>query len=505
MEGEIKSVVAVPLLTNGKLQGLLAGFSLSDSPFSEVTIQKFQRLADTLLQEIEPPLIVELDSENEDILDQLGFEPAQLAAEDEPNYLPEIVLEVLQETPPNPPGASETETNEVLSDLLGERKEQSPTESLQTVEKETHEIVAPETEQHAAANGETKKTEQKEQPAPGPQPIVPVAPPGDVAEAGKPFFHNTDPKRARTTEDVLMDLVQQSLHIPAVPAPAPNVEPSGDAGARAAAPTATIAALATAPAKTPAEVGANVPAEEAPEKILESVPEETLERAFPVRPPAIGLALLLVVAIGVFLIFYFRKPPMPAAQSSVATQTIATPPATPISSASQGTPANQSKDSTAAGRPDARTKQVPARVPPQQEPMTVASNGGPLRPAGTATDAGPTPLTGITAKPSSLDLPSPSTNVVFAGKRSSGVVPAKLLRRVEPKYPAMARTMHLNGDVRMDITVAEDGHVKSVANVNGAPLLASSAVEAVKKWRYTPATQDGKPVESTVEITIRFR
>jgi len=39
----------------------------------------------------------------------------------------------------------------------------------------------------------------------------------------------------------------------------------------------------------------------------------------------------------------------------------------------------------------------------------------------------------------------------------------------------------------------------------GAPELASSAVEAVKQWRYEPFALDGKPVKTETRITIDFK
>jgi protein TonB len=514
IDGEIKSVVAAPIIMNGKLQGLVAGFSLDASPFSTEVVQKFQILADTVSREIEPPTVVELNPENDDLLDQLGFQPAELriATDEDPNYLPEIVLEVLQGTPSKAPSVTEAESGEVLSELMGVREECLPAEHMQEIQEEAQRIVDLETQQHPAAEPQTAETEHDGQTAPE-MPLT-VSSPSEIEapKAEMPFFHNTDPKRGRTTEDVLMDLVQQSLQVPAVTAPVPKAENSAVIVEQPTTPDESIPAARanaeTQPADTVTPVVLN-PTElfqeqQAPEKSLEGFSEGGQEKAFSTRIVLLAAAALLIVAIGISLTLYIRKPSPAPTPQPVAVQPAESTSAPAMHPQQPSTQTNQDKDSSVASRPEERTKQASTRAA-QPEPLMVASNGTPRRPAGTVVEAEPASLTGIAVKPSSIELPSPSTNVVFGGRRSSGVVPAKLLRRVEPTYPPMARTMRLSGDIRMDITVAEDGHVKGVANVNGIPLLAASAVEAVKKWRYVPAMQDGKPVESTVDVTIRFR
>jgi TonB family protein len=62
--------------------------------------------------------------------------------------------------------------------------------------------------------------------------------------------------------------------------------------------------------------------------------------------------------------------------------------------------------------------------------------------------------------------------------------------KVLPEYPAIARQLNLAGKVRLETTVASDGHVISTKVVGGNPVLASSAQDAVKKWRFEPAPKD---------------
>lgn len=105
-----------------------------------------------------------------------------------------------------------------------------------------------------------------------------------------------------------------------------------------------------------------------------------------------------------------------------------------------------------------------------------------------------TPLSAITTSPA---LPP------YAGPISQ-VTEAKLIRKVEPFYPAQARLQRLQGSVVLDATIAADGTVRSTKVITGAPMLAQAASTAVRNWRYTAATLNGKPTEVVTRITIVF-
>jgi TonB family protein len=88
---------------------------------------------------------------------------------------------------------------------------------------------------------------------------------------------------------------------------------------------------------------------------------------------------------------------------------------------------------------------------------------------------------------------------------SQGVSGGQLVRRVPPVYPAQARLLRLEGTVILAATVMEDGTVRDIKVVEGSPVLARSAVEAVKHWRYKPYELDGKPVKNDTRIKVDFK
>jgi TonB family protein len=75
----------------------------------------------------------------------------------------------------------------------------------------------------------------------------------------------------------------------------------------------------------------------------------------------------------------------------------------------------------------------------------------------------------------------------------------KVVLRVNPAYPDLARRMHLAGVVKLQVTIAADGSVKSVSPLGGNPVLLKSAQEAVSRWKYTPAPEETREV-----VELRF-
>jgi protein TonB len=65
--------------------------------------------------------------------------------------------------------------------------------------------------------------------------------------------------------------------------------------------------------------------------------------------------------------------------------------------------------------------------------------------------------------------------------------------------------MRVQGRVILEATIFEDGTIHDLSVVQGHPLLAKSAVEAVERWRYRPYLLDGHPVRKQMTITVDFK
>ncbi len=76
---------------------------------------------------------------------------------------------------------------------------------------------------------------------------------------------------------------------------------------------------------------------------------------------------------------------------------------------------------------------------------------------------------------------------------------------VPPVYPDIAAKARLTGVVVIEATINERGRVESVNLVQGAPLFSDAALEAVKKWVYTPTLVNGVPTPVIMTVTVHFR
>jgi TonB family protein len=85
--------------------------------------------------------------------------------------------------------------------------------------------------------------------------------------------------------------------------------------------------------------------------------------------------------------------------------------------------------------------------------------------------------------------------VSFAGDESG----RKIKSRVSPQYPELARKVNARGTVKIEIVITPAGIVKSTKVIGGHPLLVNAAEDAVKKWRYEPASE-----ETTTVIEFNF-
>jgi len=75
----------------------------------------------------------------------------------------------------------------------------------------------------------------------------------------------------------------------------------------------------------------------------------------------------------------------------------------------------------------------------------------------------------------------------------------KVRSKVAPVYPELAKHMNISGVVKIQVTVAANGSIKDAKLIGGHPVLASAALDAVKKWRF-----EAGPQVSTGIVEFRF-
>jgi len=80
-----------------------------------------------------------------------------------------------------------------------------------------------------------------------------------------------------------------------------------------------------------------------------------------------------------------------------------------------------------------------------------------------------------------------------------------LERSVAPVYPDVARKAGVEGDVVLRIYVSGEGRVTALKVLDGPPILARAAVEAVQQWQYQTLVINGRPANVVTTLIVAFR
>ena len=109
--------------------------------------------------------------------------------------------------------------------------------------------------------------------------------------------------------------------------------------------------------------------------------------------------------------------------------------------------------------------------------------------------------------PGTVPAPPPPPKAVRGNGplRVGGRVQApRLIRRIQPVYPALARETRTQGMVILDCVIDQHGNVTNMKLVSGNPLLVQSAFSAVQQWKYQPTLLNGIPVAVEMEVQVSF-
>jgi protein TonB len=82
----------------------------------------------------------------------------------------------------------------------------------------------------------------------------------------------------------------------------------------------------------------------------------------------------------------------------------------------------------------------------------------------------------------------------------------KVLYKVDPQYTEAARTAKVSGSVLLKLTVDENGDAQDIQVEKSLDEgLDQNAIQAVREWRFAPATEAGKAVATVAQIEVNFR
>ena len=97
--------------------------------------------------------------------------------------------------------------------------------------------------------------------------------------------------------------------------------------------------------------------------------------------------------------------------------------------------------------------------------------------------------------------PPPPLRVV---RINGGIAAPRLVRRVDPAYPAIAAAARVSATVQLEAEVDARGEVARVRVERGHPLFDEAALAAVRQWRYQPLLLNGEPTGFILTVTVRF-
>lgn len=87
-----------------------------------------------------------------------------------------------------------------------------------------------------------------------------------------------------------------------------------------------------------------------------------------------------------------------------------------------------------------------------------------------------------------------------------GITAPRVVYSPEPEYSNEARRQKVGGVVTLGVVVTSAGKVTDIRVLNGRGYgLDEKAVEAVRHWKFQPASKDGKPVSVEIALEIMFR
>lgn len=144
-------------------------------------------------------------------------------------------------------------------------------------------------------------------------------------------------------------------------------------------------------------------------------------------------------------------------------------------------------------------------VAPQRSEAGQAEAAPALDPASSADSSNGGALNGIVASNvPALAAPEIRPDGEGPVKVGGDVKEPRLLSRVMPEYPLVAKEAGIQGDVVIKTTIDAKGNVVNVQIVSGPQMLRGPALAALRRWKYTPSTLNGQPIAVQMLVTIKF-
>jgi protein TonB len=157
------------------------------------------------------------------------------------------------------------------------------------------------------------------------------------------------------------------------------------------------------------------------------------------------------------------------------------------------------------GAPTAAPAMSPPAAPAARASETIVTEQLRFSPQADPRGAAPEPERGMAGSQSGsgLEGADEAAPPVFYAFDS----PPRVLARVVPDYPALAKSQGGEGSVVLNANVDEEGRVIRVwvAQATAPELLVEAAIDALYRFKFAPGSQQGIPVKCTVAVPFNFR
>ena len=268
----------------------------------------------------------------------------------------------------------------------------------------------------------------------------------------------------------------------------------------------------------------------------------------------VGAAAVLIIGVSIGAMFYFRgqssdiaqaelpapPAPVPPPEAGMKTEVaaVASVAATPSNAMQPEATASQgaTRSASIAASPPVTPAPPPAARPAaaREESSVVVSQAPPRQRVDTSALSAP-----LVKRPSAVpgDEPAPSVEVfseaIPAGGNLGALVPGaprtvsvsalspvqppkpaaiggrvkppRLLKSAPPVYPPVARQRKMEGEVTIEATIDASGKVTTMRVVSGPAFFHQVALDAMRNWKYQPATLNDQPVSADVLVVLKFR
>ena len=216
---------------------------------------------------------------------------------------------------------------------------------------------------------------------------------------------------------------------------------------------------------------------------------------------SIAVHTLLIVAVIVVPLFFYDSLPAPdeAVRAFFVTPAVAAPPPPPPPPPAAGV--RPAPRTPTAPHPEEPAKfvaplETPVEIKPEEGIALGVEGGVP----GGVEGGVPGGVVGGIVGGLPQEAPPPPKAVRVGGQ----IKTPKLLKKVDPVYPELAKQARAGALIILEATVDANGRVQEVRVLRSAPLFDEAAVDAVKQWAYRPLLLNGVPTPFVVTVTLNF-